>query len=93
MTRCRRQQRALYNRTIATLPPEGGPVPAAMRSPAYPDGLFGQLTGWRNEQAWIAHIPVAVARPAVAQARLALKAHEAAVRAELDPGGWTGIVT
>ena len=56
-------------------------MPAAMRSPAHPDGLFGQLTGWRNEQAWIAHIPVAVARPAVAQARLALKAHEAAVQA------------
>ena len=56
-------------------------MPAAMRSPAHPDGLFGQLTGWRNEQAWIAHIPVSVARPAVAQARLALKAHEAAVQA------------
>ena len=56
-------------------------MPAAMRSPAHPDGLFGQLTGWRNKQAWIAHIPVAVARPAVAQARLALKAHEAAVQA------------
>ena len=56
-------------------------MPAAMRSPAHPDGLFGQLTGWRNKQAWFAHIPVAVARPAVAQARLALKAHEAAVQA------------
>ena len=33
------------------------------------------------EQVWIAHIPVSVAGPAVAQPRLALKAHEAAVQA------------
>ena len=56
-------------------------MPAATRSPAHPDGLFGQLIGWRNEQVWIAHIPVSVAGPAVAQPRLALKAHEAAVQA------------
>ena len=30
MTRCRHQQRTLYNRTIATLPPEGGPGPAPL---------------------------------------------------------------
>ena len=50
-----------------------------MKSPAHPDGLYGQLTGWRHDTPWIADIPVALARPAVGQAREALKAHEGAV--------------
>ena len=81
LTRCRHQQRALYNRTINAVAPQGGAVPAAMKSPRHPDGLYGQLTDWRRETDWIADIPVALARPALAQAREALQGHEAAVRA------------
>ena len=81
LTRCRHQQRALYNRAINGVAPQGGAVPATMKSPSHPDGFYGQLTEWRREKAWIADIPVALARPAVAQAREALKAHEGAVRA------------
>ena len=79
LTRCRHQQRAMYNRTINGVARQGGAVPATMKSPAHPDGFYGQLTEWRREKAWIADIPVALARPAVAQAREALKAHEGAV--------------
>ena len=81
LTRCRHQQRALYNRTINAVAPQGGAVPAAMKSPHHPDGLYGQLTDWRRETDWIADIAVALARPALAQAREALQGHEAAVRA------------
>ena len=82
LTRCRHQQRALYNRAInGVAPVQGGAVPATMKSPSHPDGFYGQLTEWRREMSWIADIPVALARPAVAQAREALKAHEEAVRA------------
>ena len=49
LTRCRHQQRALYNRTINTVAPQGGTVPATMKSPGHPDGLYGQLTQWRHE--------------------------------------------
>ena len=62
LTRCRHQQRALYNRTISAVAPQGGVVPAAMKSPGHPDGLYGQLTQWRSETSWIADIPVALAR-------------------------------
>ena len=79
LTRCRHQQRAMYNRTINGVARQGGAVPATMKSPAHPDGFYGQITEWRREKAWIADIPVALARPAVAQAREALKAHEGAV--------------
>ena len=81
LTRCRHAQRALYNLTVNAVAVQGGPVPATMKSPAHPDGLYGQLTGWRRDTSWIADIPVALARPAVGQAREALKAHEGAVRA------------
>ena len=81
LTRCRHAQRALYNLTVNAVAVQGGPVPATMKSPAHPDGLYGQLTGWRRGTSWIADIPVALARPAVGQAREALKAHEGAVRA------------
>ena len=79
LTRCRHQQRTMYHRTINGVARQGGAVPATMKSPAHPDGFYGQLTEWRREKAWIADIPVALARPAVAQAREALKAHEGAV--------------
>ena len=81
LTRCRHQQRAMYNRTINAVSPQGGAVPATMKSPGHPNGLYGQLTEWRGEVSWIADIAVALARRAVAQAREALKAHEGAVRA------------
>ena len=81
LTRCRHQQRAMYNRTINAVSPQGGAVPATMKSPGHPNGLYGQLTEWRGEVWWIADIAVALARRAVAQAREALKAHEGAVRA------------
>ena len=81
LTRCRHQQRALYNRTINTVAPQGGTVPATMKSPGHPDGLYGQLTQWRHETPWIADIPVGLTRPAVAQAREGLQAHEEAVHA------------
>ena len=79
LSRCRHAQRALYNLTVNAVPVQAGPVPATMKSPAHPDGLYGQLTGWRRDTSWIADIPVALARPAVAQALEALKAHEGAV--------------
>ena len=59
LTRCRHQQRALYNRAINGVAPQGGAVPATMKSPSHPDGFYGQLTEWRREKAWIADIPVA----------------------------------
>ena len=71
----------MYNRTINAVSPQGGAVPATMKSPGHPNGLYGQLTEWRGEVWWIADIAVALARRAVAQAREALKAHEGAVRA------------
>ena len=79
LTRCRHQQRAMYNRTINAVSPQGGAVPATMKSPGHPNGLYGQLTEWRGKVSWIADIAVALARPA--EAREALKAHEGAVRA------------
>ena len=63
LTRCRHQQRALYNRAINGVAPQGGAVPATMKSPSHRDGFYGQLTEWRREKAWIADIPVALARP------------------------------
>ena len=81
LTACRHAQRAVYNMTVAAVPEIGGPVPAKQKSPAAPDGLLGQLTTWRAELAWLREVPVALARPAVAQARLALRAHEDAVSA------------
>ena len=78
---CQHAQRAVYNLTVAVLPREGGPVPPTMNSPAHPDGLNGQLTRWRAQTPWLAQIPTALARPAVAQARSALHLHEDAVRA------------
>ena len=81
LTRCRHQQRACYNLAVNAVAIQGGPVPPTMKSPAHPDGFYGQLTEWRRETPWIADIPVALARPAAAQAREALKAHEGAVAA------------
>ena len=81
LTRCRHAQRALYNLTVNAVAVQGGPVPTTMKSPAHRDGFYGQLTGWRRDTSWIADIAVALARPAVGQAREALKAHEGAVRA------------
>ena len=81
LTRCRHAQRALYNKTIDAVASEGGRVPPAQRSQAHPDGLYGQLTAWRAEHAWIGAIPTALARPAISQARRALAAHEEAVAA------------
>ena len=68
LTRCRHQQRAMYNRTINAVSPQGGAVPATMKSPGHPNGLYGQLTEWRGKVSWIADIAVALARPAVAVA-------------------------
>ena len=48
LTRCRHQQRAMYNRTINAVSPQGGAVPATMKSPGHPNGLYGQLTEWRG---------------------------------------------
>ena len=81
LTRCRHAQRAAYNLAIAALPSVGGRVPPAERSPAHPDGLYGQLTRWRAETPWLASIPTALARPALAQARVAMDSHEQAVQA------------
>ena len=75
----RHDQRALYNRTIACVGTEGGDVPAVHKTIKTPDGLYGQLTHWRAETGWLQSIPVQIARPALAQARGALKAHEHAV--------------
>ena len=81
---CRHAQRAVYNLTVAALPREGGPVPPTMNSPAHADGLNGQLTRWRAQTPWLAQIPTALARPAVAQARGALHMHERALEARAD---------
>ena len=76
LTRCRHAQRAVYNRTIDAVAPEGGRIPAKLKRPTDPDSLYGQLTEWRMAMPWMAAIPVALARPAVSQARTALNAHE-----------------
>ena len=81
LTECRHAQRAVYNLTVAALPREGGQIPPAMSSPAHPDGLNAQLTRWRAATPWLAEIPTALARPAVAQARGALHMHEGALEA------------
>ena len=79
LTRCRHVQRAVYNRTIDAVAPEGGPVLALYKSPDHPDGLYGQLTDWRAGDEWLAECPIRLLRPAVLQARNALKAHEDSV--------------
>ena len=84
LAQCRHAQRAMYNLTVAALPREGGRVPPAMSSPAHPDGLNAQLTRWRADTPWLAEIPTALARPAVAQARGALHMHERALEARAD---------
>ena len=81
LTRCRHAQRAVYNRTIDAVAPQGGRIPGKFKRPEEPDGLFGQLTRWRAATPWMEHIPVALARPAMSQARTALTAHEDAVAA------------
>ena len=80
LERCRYAQRAVYNRTIAEVPDQGGPVPAKLKSAAHPDGLYGRLTGWRRDEAWMRDMPVALQRPALSQARTALKLHEESVK-------------
>ena len=69
-------QRAVYNMAIAAAPEEGGPLPALQKSPHHPDAFYAQLTQWRSEYEWLAAIPVAIARPAITEARGALVAHE-----------------
>ena len=83
LTRCRHVQRGVYNRTIADIAPQGGSVPAKQKSPAHPDGLSGRLTEWRSETPSMGNVPVVLARPAVGQARTALKLHEDATRARV----------
>ena len=88
--RLRHDQRAVYNRVIESLPPEGGNVPTLQKSIKHPDGFYEQLTQWRGENAhklkdeddneWFGSIPIAIARPAVAQKHEALKAHGSAVK-------------
>ena len=80
LTKCRHLQRALYNQTIASVPSEGGRVPASQKSPTEPEGMYGQLTRWRTELEWMGAVPVVLARPAVSQARTALKLHEDATK-------------
>ena len=84
LTRCRHAQRAVYNRTINAVAPEGGRIPAKLKRPTDPDALYGQLTEWRANTPWMAAIPVVLARPAMSQARTALTAHEDAVRARSE---------
>ena len=84
LARCRHAQRALYNKTIDAVAAEGGRIPPTQRSQMHPDGLYGQLTAWRAEHGWIGDLPLALARPAVAQARGALAAHEEAVAARCE---------
>ena len=55
-----------------------------MSSPAHADGFNAQLTRWRADTPWLAEIPTALARPAVAQARGALHMHEGALEARAD---------
>ena len=81
LTRCRHAQRAVYNRTVNAVAPEGGPIPAKLKRPTAPDSLYGQLTEWRADTPWMAAVPLVLARPAMSQARTALTAHEDAVRA------------
>ena len=81
LTKCRHLQRAVYNQTIASVPSRGGRVPASQQSPAEPEGMYGQLTRWRTELEWMGAVPVVLARPAVSQARTALKLHEDATKA------------
>ena len=84
LTRCQHAQRAVYNRTVDAVVPEGGPIPAKLKRPSEPDALYGQLTEWRAAHPWMAAMPVALARPAVSQARTALTAHEDAVRTRCE---------
>ena len=82
LTQCRHAQRAAFNMTVASLAPQGGPVPASQRSPDEPDGTLGQLTVWRGQKdnEWLKEIPVLLLRPAVVEATGALRAHETAMR-------------
>ena len=84
LTRCRHAQRAVYNRTINAVAPEGGRIPAKLKRPDEPDALYGQLAEWRAADPWMAAMPSVLARPAVSQARTALNAHEDAVRARSE---------
>ena len=47
LTRCRHAQRAVYNRTVNAVAPQGGRIPAKLKRPTDPDALYGQLTEWR----------------------------------------------
>lgn len=94
LAQCRHAQRAVYNLTVAALPREGGQVPPTMSSPAHADGFNAQLTRWRADTPWLAEIPTALARPAVAQARGALHMHEGALEARAgrlldEDAAWT----
>ena len=75
LTRCRHAQRAVYNRTVDAVAPEGGRIPAKLKRPTDPDALYGQFAEWRAANPWMAAIPLVLARPAVSQARTAC-AHE-----------------
>ena len=102
ITACWHKQRAVYNLTIASLNPEGGDVPALRKTPRDEDALLRWLTEERARTAWLRAIPLTTARPAVAEARGAAAAHEAAVCARIErlldeerPGtaGWPRIPT
>jgi putative transposase len=81
----RHDQRAVYNHTISSVDAHGGAIPAVQKSIKHPDGLYGQLTQWREKgDSWFTSIPVSIARPAVVQAHGALKAHEDALCARLE---------
>ena len=84
LARCRHAQRAVYNRTVDAVAPEGGRIPAKLKRPTDPDALYAQLTEWRRSIEWMGAIPLVLARPAVSQARTALKAHEDAVRTRCE---------
>ena len=84
ITACWHKQRGVYNLTIASLNPEGGDVPALRKTPRDEDALLRWLTEERARTAWLRAIPLTTARPAVAEARGAAAAHEAAVCARIE---------
>ena len=53
-------------------------MPALQKTPATPDGLYGQLTTWRKTHEWMAKWPLMLQRPAVRAAHTAVLAFEKA---------------